>query len=50
MKTTEQKHWVNGYQVRGNGIHKTFTLNIFNLGVMFIKYKNTYSIDLFKLI
>ena len=34
MKTTEKKHWVNGYQIRG-GYFKTLNLSVLNYGLMF---------------
>jgi len=34
MKTTQKKHWQNGYQVRG-GWYKTIALSLFNYAIMF---------------
>jgi hypothetical protein len=31
---TAKKHWVNGYQERGGGKHKTFALSLGNYAVM----------------
>jgi len=49
MIKTEKKYWVNAYQVRGGGKHKTFTISILNIGIMFILYKNIPSIEFYKL-
>lgn len=28
MQTTTKNHWVNGYQVRGGGVHKSYAFTI----------------------
>lgn len=39
MTETFKKYWVNGYQIRGSWF-KSYTLNIGNIGVMFMWGKN----------
>jgi len=36
MIKTEKKYWVNAYQTRGGGRHKTLTFSFLNIGIMFI--------------
>lgn len=48
MTTTERKHWVNGYQVRGKGF-KTITLSLGSIGLMVSGYYVP-SVKLFKLV
>lgn len=43
MKHTENKYWVNGYQLRGKN-HKCLTFNIFSIGVLL---SNNPSINIF---
>lgn len=50
MIKTEQKHWVNGYQIRG-GYFRTYTFDIFALGFMLVWGKGVRArLSIFKLI
>ena len=36
MRKTEKQFWVNGYQERERGRHKTLAMQINNLGIMIV--------------
>ena len=50
IKTTEQKHWVNGYQLRG-GYFRTLNISLLGYGIMFsYPIANSINVTLFKLV
>ena len=47
MRTTEAKHWTNGYSKRGN-IKKFLSFRLFNYGILITNFKPY--IEIYKLI
>jgi hypothetical protein len=49
---TSKKHWMNGYQERGGGKHKTFALSLGNYALMLCWgkiYKGKWQVNFYKL-
>ena len=52
MKKTELKHWVNGWQIRGNAFH-SFSWSILRVGFLLsiqLKGKKYFNFEVFNLI